>query len=226
MRNYTLFVFLLVSILLIFSCSFAQDSTLKAKQPSSPRHEITIGDGMVSTEQIKGWVGPPILTRFISEPNGFTGAAFITYRYFVVPELAIGCAIGLDNEQGKLSYGSQGYGGTGAAIDATTGQYAVHSCTFAWEVLWVYKRNRERPGMLYGFAGIGITSFDELFTIYSNDPYGPPVALPSNPYDYHVNHYNFQVTPFGYRSGKATAVFVELGYGYKGLIRGGLSVGI
>jgi len=183
-------------------------------------NEFYVGTGYASLTQIRGWVGPPLLTNFISQPSLHTGAAFLTYRHFLSERFAIGVSAGIDNEGGYLSYGNPEISPTGS--DANSGQYNIHAYTLAVEGLFVYKKTHKN--MTYGYLGIGGTSFDDKCTIFANAPYGSPVPLPSNPYDYHVNQFNFQVTPIGYRFGGTVAGFFEIGFGYKGIFSGGLSV--
>lgn len=193
-----------------FSQGFNDEYSLKGKD------ELYIGDGYISQNQIRGWVGPPLLTGYISEPKLNTGAAFLTYRHFLSENFAIGATLGMDNEEGDLSYGNPRLTGQ----EGTSGHYTVHAYSLAIEALLVYSKSEQN--MVYGYLGAGTTYFDDKCMIFAN-AYSP-VSLPSNPYDYHPVLYNFQFTPVGVRFGGNTALFFELGYGYKGIFSGGLSV--
>ena len=65
---------------------------------------------------------------------------------------------------------------------------------------------------LYGGVAYGISILDDLSV-------HPGAADRSGP-----KLYGFQGTPFGIRIGRQVAFFTEIGFGYKGLINGGLAI--
>ena len=188
-------------------------------RPATTCNDFYLSEGIISGAEINGWNGPPPLRGYVSFPSAMTGAAFITYRHFFTRKFALGFTAGLDNESGDLSYGNPEQTATG--LDGISGHYVMHSFTIAPEALLAYFK--KRSFMIYGYAGIGATFYDNKCTIYPNAPYGSPVPLPSNPYDYRVTNLNFQLTPFGMRFGDVVAGFFEIGLGYKGIFSGGLS---
>ena len=183
---------------------------------SIPDNELYVREGILSRAEANGCTGPPLLHNFISMPSALTGAAFITYRHFLTERFAVGLSADLDFEIGDLSYGNPKTNGTGN--DGTSGHYSVHAYTIAPEALFAYVRKKRF--MAYGYAGAGVTFYDDNCTLYTSIPY---VTLPSNPYDYRVTNFNFQVTPIGFRFGRNIAGFMELGVGYKGIFSAGLS---
>jgi hypothetical protein len=185
-------------------------------------NELYLSDGVVSMNQIRGWVGPPALGGYISLPHLQTGAVFVTYRHFLSERFALGMAAGIDNEDGDISYGNPKL--TGIESNAVSGHYNVHAYSLSMEALLVYTKTEKN--LVYGYLGIGATYFDDKCVIFANAPYGSPVSLPSNPYYYRPTVYNFQVTPIGVRFGGKCACFAELGFGYKGILSGGLSVNL
>ena len=211
-------IFVYLTMLLI---SLAAPNVLHAQYNHSytpPDNEIYAGEGIVTLEELKGWTGPGGLSGFVSAPSAISGAAFITYRRFITRRLALGFTAGIDNESGDLSYGNPEQNATG--LEGTTGHYNVHSYTLAAEALFAYiKKGRF---MFYGYGGAGATIFKEDYTLYYGN--GTPVTLPSNPYTYSHTYFNCQVSPIGIRFGGNVAGYVEMGFGYKGLICGGLSV--
>ena len=183
----------------------------------APDNELYVSEGIVTLEQIRGWAGPAGMSGFVSMPSAMTGAAFITYRRSITHKLSLGFTAGLDNESGDLSYGNPEQNATG--LEGTTGHYIVRSYTLATEALFAYiKKGRF---MFYGYGGAGATIFKDNYTLYYGN--GTPVTLPSNPYTYSHTYFNMQVSPIGIRFGGNIAGFVEMGFGYKGLISGGLS---
>jgi hypothetical protein len=181
-----------------------------------PDNELYLSEGIISGAEANGWNGPPLLGGYVSFPSALTGAIFLTYRHFFTKRFALGFTAGLDFESGDLSYGNPNSNSTG--LEGTNGHYSVHAYTIAPEALLAYFR--KATFMLYGYAGAGVTFYDNKCTLYSNIP---NVTLPSNPYDYRVTNFNFQVTPIGFRFGGDIGGFVELGLGYKGIFSGGLS---
>ena len=86
--------------------------------------------------------------------------------------------------------------------------------TFAPECTFRYldtKDNRVRV-RLYGAAGFGLTVFND------NE-----ASIPGHSDNTGPKLWGFQGTPLGIRVGRKLAGFAEIGYGYKGLINGGLS---
>ena len=65
---------------------------------------------------------------------------------------------------------------------------------------------------LYGEIGYGVTIFDDLARVQG-------AADRSGPW-----FYAFQATPLGIRIGRQIAGFAEVGFGYKGLIHGGIEI--
>jgi len=186
---------------------------------TAPDNEVYISEGIVTLEEINGWAGKGGAGGYISMPSSLTGGAFLTYRHFFTKRFALGFTAGIDNESGDLSYGNPEQNATG--YDGVSGHYTVKTYTFAAEALFAYvKKGRF---MFYGYGGMGLTNYKQNYYFYSNTYYPPPVTLPSNPYTYNQTYFNAQVTPIGIRFGGNIAGFVEMGFGYKGLMSGGIS---
>jgi len=189
-------------------------------QTNYAKNEVSLCDGVVTINEINGWAGKGGAKGFISQPCLYTGAAFLIYRRFLTSKFAIGVTAGLDHERGELSYGNPEHSATG--YDGVSGHYTVHSYTFAVEALLVY--DRDGKYLFYGYAGMGPTFYEQSYYFYTNALYPPPVTFPTNPYDYHTVYYNAQVTPIGVRSEGTVSGYIELGFGYKGLLSGGILV--
>lgn len=213
-HTHTLFIFLVAALCPVISRAQYHYGSV------STDDEFYLSEGIISGAEINGWVGPPLLNGDVSMPSAVTGAIFVTYRHFLTEKFALGFSAGMDMESGDLSYGNPETNATG--LDGVSGHYKMHAYTFAPEALLAYmKRNNI---MLYGYLGLGVTLYDDKCTIDPNAPYGSPVVLPTNPYDYHKTNFNFQVTPIGVRFGDKIAGFAEIGAGYKGIFSAGLSV--
>lgn len=197
----------------------AQYTHYNNNQPKND--EFTLSEGIVTLEELKGWNGPGGVSGYVSMPATISGAVFFTYRHFFTRRFAAGLTCGLDNESGDLSYGNPEHGTNLTGYDGVSGHYTVHSYTLALEGLFAYIKTPRF--MFYGYAGAGATMFKETYLFYPNAPHPAPVTLPSNPYDYNRTYFNAQVSPLCIRFGGDIAGFIESGFGYKGLICGGLS---
>jgi len=198
---------LMLFIALPFTRAFAQH-----------HNELYLSAGVVTPDEISGWEGRGgIMKGYISSPTLTTHALFFTYRRTFSKRFSLGITAGIDNETGELSYGNPEETGQ---VEGTSGYYNVYTYTIAIEGSVTYFKRRYLK--LYGCAGIGITSYDDIYTIYPNPPSWVPVP-PKSPYDYHEQHFNAQITGFGIRMGRTIAGFFEVGFGYKGLISTGIS---
>ncbi len=122
-----------------------------------------------------------------------SGVGMINYKYYLSRKTTIGMSIGFENISNSGSY-----------------------LSFVPEFTYAYydNRNDRIRVRLYGGAAIGLTVFDDFnisTSAYANrtDNSGPQLTG--------------QITPFGMRIGRKVAFFAELGYGYKGIVTGGLS---
>jgi len=211
-----------VILLLLLSCS--QNYLLAQEKGGSM---ITLTEGLVTPDELNGVT----YTSYMDIPFSFTGALFLSYRYFITDHFAIGLSAGTDNVKGNLTEGNPNFNG---GQDGTVGTYIRNTVTVAPELFLKYfQRGRV---MIYGYAGMGYT-FSRLEKAYNTQIYasgyqngvntntGQPAPYLSveNPVYTNEGHANGQLTPFGLRVGDKLAWCMELGYGYKGLINTGLS---
>lgn len=189
------------------------------KQLFAQHHnELYLSVGVVTPDEINGWAGEGgIMSGYISSPTLTTHALFLTYRHVFTKRFSLGLSVGIDNEKGELSYGNPEETGQNPG---TSGYYNVYTYTVALEGSLTYFKRRYLK--LYGCAGVGLTSYKDIYTIYPNPPSWVPVP-PTSPYTYREVHLNGQITGFGIRVGRAIAGFFEVGFGYKGLISTGIS---
>ena len=220
MRNY--------QILIIFLCCYLFSVPSNA-QVEKQYDEFFISEGLLSFDQLDGIFGQVTPASWImSFPSQITGAAFLTYRHHFSQSVNIGVSLGLDNQTGDLSYGKDGINGGG--FDGVSGNYKREVYTGAAELQFTYRSGLNLK--TYGCIGAGYTSTRVTFNFNDNifDQtrfYGTPNSLFLNKNTtVDFSHFNFQVTPIGFRTGNALAVFIEFGFGYKGIISGGLCYSI
>ncbi len=220
MRPHVFFSFL------FFLFSFITINMGYAQSLNSGDNEIYISQGIVSTNELAGF-GEGAISTYMSFPNSITGAVFLTYRKHLTKTFSLGVTAGLDNQQGDLSYGDEHHGSFGG-YSGTSGSYNRRDYTFAAEVQCAYMKMKGFA--MYGCLGAGYTISRTKYTFFNGiyDPqyfYGDKNSLvPSNPYTADFSHFNADIMPLGLRFGNDLAFFLEFGFGYKGLIRGGLSL--
>ncbi len=139
-----------------------------------------------------------------------TGADFFTARFFLYSCLSIGLSGGYVSEQGAVK---DRYG-TGQVATAT---YNRKSVTVAVELNYIYKIKKYLD--VYTFIGTG-PAFVTLTNTSVSSVISPGGKVTESRSDGFVFHYS----PVGVRVGGRIGGFAELGYGYKGLLSGGLSV--
>ena len=88
--------------------------------------------------------------------------------------------------------------------------YDQQNTTVALELTWLY--SSRGAFQAYGFAGAGLLNWVEHDHDQDNTSYTET-----------GNKFAFQFTPIGIRAGRSVGAFAELGYGYKGIIYGGVS---
>jgi len=217
-------------ILLLFTKVLCAQDTVMHKHPVLPRPQIHISYGILSTDQWKG-IGEGPLRSFMDVPRtrDMTGAFFITYQQFFSRRSAVSLTAGIDNQNGALSYGSsRGPNVAGGNIPRASGAYCRQAYTAAVEYSYIYHRGRRH--YTYGLIGGGYTIATNKYSFYKNVTdsaafYGPHGMIPTNPYTEHCTHWAGQITPIAYRNEtRRVGMYVEFGFGYKGMICTGVSV--
>lgn len=139
-----------------------------------------------------------------------TGANFFTARYFLYSCLSMGVAVGYINQQGNNN--------ERLGFDyVTTSTYERKAVTVAVELNYIYRIRKYVD--VYTFAGFGPT----FKTATTNYVYSAISAeAPSK--TVRSSDFSFHYCPVGVRIGGRIGGFAELGFGYKGLLSGGLSL--
>jgi len=131
-----------------------------------------------------------------------SGAIFINYLFTPVRKYSIG--IGAGYEQQTADFTSNG---------VKVGTFKRRVFTISPEFRGSYFWEEHYLLDIYALFGFG-KAF--AFETLSNDATGKKEILP-------MSYWMFQVTPFGIKVGEALSGFVEIGYGYKGVVRAGAS---
>ncbi len=187
---------------------------------------ITLGAGIVTPDEFTGVTS----TSYMDVPFAYSGALFLSYRYFLTDHFAIGVSGGIDDVKGNLTYGNPNFNG---GQEGTAGTYIRHTTTIAPELFFKYTQHGRV--MIYGYVGMGYTrsrvekAYDpRIYASFYQNGVNTNTTLPDylsavNPLYITQYHINGQVTPFGLRIGEKIAWYMEVGFGYKGLINTGLS---
>jgi len=128
---------------------------------------------------------------------------FFTYRYYVSNGVSLGFTAGIQQMRGASIYENAGY-------QMMPFTYSQMNTTLAAEMTFLYCSR----GLFqaYGMLGLGVLHWSE-----------EDLDQDGNVSEESGNKLAYQVTPLGIRVGRSLGVFGELGYGYKGIVFGGLS---
>lgn len=164
-------------------------------------------DPMKKVSEIAGSVGE--LSNIQSTDQTLTSATPIysaTYKYFLTDRFAVGVSASSQALAGKDTCHCITPMGTTSSIY----NYKANNLVFAANITWIYSNHNaiETYGELSGGMSI----------LRERDSYQGE-ALSSATF----NKPTVQVTPFGIRMGRDFGGFLEIGYGYKGIVCGGLS---
>jgi hypothetical protein len=204
-RNLILFIFFL------FQCasSIAQDDiSYVPEEQIIKKHQFSFSVGSLSNEQIYNIFDD---LDIYSQTNGniYTenirskGALMFGYKYFIKPNWSLGVNGGIDNADGIILN----------VNDASIGDYERRSYTFSIESDYNYYNTKYFQ--IYCTAGVGFSN--------SSDKYIVKVPGFEETIEESNNHFNFQITPVGFRLGNIIALNAEMGLGYKGIFSIGVS---
>ena len=174
-----------------------------------PEFIVSYGQ-LTSSDLIGGWkISAPDGKRSTTE-TATTGANFFTARYFLYSCLSVGFTGGYIDQKGN---NNQRYG----AQYVTTSTYEHKAVTIAVELNYIYRIRKYVD--IYTFIGAG-PAFKTAVTTNVASPISVDGQAKTTKSEDLVFHY----TPLGVRVGGRIGGFAELGFGYKGLLSGGLSL--
>lgn len=188
--------------LILFLLSFL---VLRA-QEKERRHEISAGYGIVTSDEAMG-VTSSLLTTILTLANAnrtnmhWTGLYHLGYKFRAGRIFPLGISVGYEKMTSDLTNKDQ------EVVGKEKGQYI--SIMAEGSVRYLNKR------VFQMYSGLAAG-----YTLASSEV----VAETGEESDTdHFNHFNFQVNVIGVRLGGIIGGFLELGFGYKGLINFGIS---
>ena len=207
------------------STNFQNDSL--TRRTHNFKHEVRVGYGTPSLVTLaEGVHGGE--DGYSSRPvTNYSGTVSFAYRYILSRRYSIGFAIAYENENGNMQVFVNS--SNNGAITANSGIFKRNVFTIAPEIMIHYPREKNSIISAYGYLGIGISYLNELDTYspaYYITHYNNGVNSLGNSREILYNHteISLQICPIGISVGGRIRGFVELGFGYKGIINSGLAV--
>ena len=186
---------------------------------SVPKQEVYAGFGLLNDNQMIAMIGDVIGTIFtlhyLVEPNEYKAfTPFVGYRYNFTKRFSLGGMFAFDSNSVKVAKDMNNNGNLDENELLNKQIVKRRYITLAIEPKFNYVA---KPSFqLYGYFGLGITIIN--FGSISKFANGEQPEM-----DKRLPHVNAHFTPIGARFGKEFGGFVELGYGYKGILNAGLS---
>ena len=186
---------------------------------------IDIGWGTLTTDYLLDGYRPGRPTEFSYSNKNRSGAPSVTYSYHLTQRTYISAAAAIEQESGDWLDNEIPGGNVFALQTSTKGQFVRTAYTIALEVSYDYVQTEFFR--LYTTVGLGSTlahETDQYYPEYYNQGYYNGV----NSYGAmrqvtNADHLNFYYSPFGMSVGKRMCIFMEAGFGYKGIFHTGLS---
>ena len=202
MKN-VLFCFVFIGMVFDISAQEIQNA-----QVSMPKQEVYAGLGLLNDNQMIAMVSDVLVTvltlGYAVEPGSYYALTpFLGYRYCFTKRFSLGGIFAFDFNSVKV------YDSNNPEKKREVNRYYL---TFAVEPKFNYL---SKPSLqLYGYFGLGATIVNFSNAIFDD---GTEAEISRVPY------INAHFTPIGVRFGKEFGGFVELGYGYKGILNAGFS---
>ncbi len=190
--------------------------------------ELSVGSGVWSSDELLDGCSPGFLLGTTLRDyivNQYSGTYYVTVKYFVNKRISLGLTFTYENESGDWQRNDP----TSDRNEWTTvslGSFKRQAFTFAPEIYITYVN--KGIARLYCTAGLGVTYRNEVDrysdTYYMNSFYNGGSTLGAIQ---EVNNNrvrpNIYLSPFGLSVGGRVKWFMELGFGYKGVLNTGLS---
>ncbi len=188
---------------LSYLCLLFSPQTLFAQSHEGDK-EIMFSYGVMSgTDASMATIAHGIYEDASYTPLTNSGTIFVTYRQYVRDNVAIGLTIG-------TQFMSYQYTNTARKFLYQNCTLKTNVTTIAFEYKKIHFHTENTNFQLYSIMGLGMRIFSETAT-----PERDFIAL----FPVFVNFY---YSPLGISIGKNYGFFLELGYGYKGMLNGGL----
>jgi len=217
----------ILKIIILFSAlGYANVIWAQDPKPERPaiynRFEFNLGYGRLSPYELISETGYDV--------NKYSGSFTLTSRYFITNKLAVGLAVSIEKESGN--WGDNYSDPPVIPIPPLyNGTFKRASYTFAPEISYSYATSPGGKTRVYASCAAGITYINEVdaySTAYYEFMYHNGVNVLGNHMELNNNSTKFSgyISPIGLRVGRTLSAFVELGYGFKGVINGGLTLKI
>ena len=189
--------------LLLFSATFAraQEGSWKNR-----RNELAVGYGLFTYDEAAG-VMSSLLTTILTLANAnrqnmhWSGTFFLGYKYRAGKLFPVGVTVAYEEMSSELTNKK------GELVGWENGRYITVMAE--GQVRYINKRVFQ----MYSGLGLGYTfAGSEVTTVGGSE---------SDRDEF--NHFNFQANLLGFRLGTVVGGFIELGFGYKGIVNLGLS---
>ena len=177
---------------------------LATAQSEFRNFDIAAGAGLISGTQINIDLSSERGPIMVDQASPIY---FISGKYFFRKGVALGLTIATQNITGysNSDWTAQNYTSTFA--------YSMNALTIAPELTFAYVRRKNF--MFYSVIGVAY--------VHNSVSYSYIQSSGGDHYKIDPNSLDGQYTPLGFRFGDAFSAFIELGYGYKGVLNGGLS---
>lgn len=190
----------LLPLILLLTLAISSQSL----QAQSPGHsEISLSYGVLSTDDIGNIFGEIIssIAGFETKNEQYNGIINAGYRYLILNRFLVGGTISYEKSKADAYV-------LGSKVGTQHNTYM----TLAAEANYQYVSTR--VFQMYSGFGIGFTQARANLQRTDNNP----------DTNSRHNHINFQFTLAGFRVGNTLGAFGELGFGYKGVVNGGVSL--
>lgn len=187
---------LLVTLLMVTAFCRAQCPSNKGQW------EFTAGYGVVPSNEVSG-----SSDNKSSVLTAHGGVLYASGRYFLYNRMALGLYYGMNTEKGENRDAF-----TNTTVTAT---YTRQFTTFAIELYYIYFFRKRLEA--YTLLGVG-PGFASTTTTTVATSLEPAVSKTES-----HDAFRAQYSPIGIRVGGRLGLFAEFGYGYKGMVSGGIS---
>ena len=208
--------------------SFAQNDTIaNTTSQRSPNQFLSVSFAYLTSDYLCDGYLPGRPTEFEYANKGFPGALCISYKYKLTNKIYLGLTGTIEQENGDW-LDNEIPGGNVFNLQTTVKGAFVRTCyTLGLDFRYDYIVS----GMFrqYVVAGVGATyefetdqynpAFYELGYWNGVNTYGPMRRISNHA------HPNAYIAPLGWSIGRKLNYFLEIGFGYRGIINTGLSYG-
>ncbi|NDV47373.1 hypothetical protein D0T49_09980 [Paludibacter sp. 221] len=191
--------------ILLFSALFLIPSLLISTNAQYKKNEIELGVGIFNFNEIINITSDVIIS---SVPTGTTmensssyGSVHAAYKYRIRERIGVGGLFAFDYSTAEAM-----------RYDIKIGDFKKRHYTLAAEADFIYL-NFDRFKM-YALAGVGATLYGLTYTS----------AINGEKDNNTTPYFTFQVTPIGIRYGERFGGFLEVGFGYRGILNAGIFV--